>query len=299
MSTKSLTVLPKELTGLRPTGSYSFDELFRLAQVCHASGLFDDVTDAAQAMVKIVKGQEMGLPPTTAMGAFDLIRKRLFIKPWVIAALINACGYGRYRVVAQSDQACTIHFARKYPGQGWLECPPVTYTIAEAKAHGLLERSVHWKASPAHMLYQRCMGRGGARYFPELLAGLTPPQEDMPITPEQHQQNLADLFGDQERGPSPVQHTSPDERDASKEPQTAISATADTQVVSEANVGHSDAKNRGSWRDTIEELLIDTDGLQPHIPHELYEACMTAFHGTTVTDEEGEDLVATLRQWAP
>ena len=145
--------------------------------------------------MKILKGQELGLPVTASMQAFDIIRKKLFIKPATIGALINACGYGSYRVVEQTAQVCTIHFARKYPGQGWLECPPVTYTIAEARAHGLIERSPHWKASPAHMLYQRCMGRGGAMYFPELLAGLQPPQDDTQVTPEQHAQNLYDVFG--------------------------------------------------------------------------------------------------------
>lgn len=181
--------------GLLPAGSYSLEQLEHLATVCHKSGLFDDVTDAAQAFMKILKGQELGLPVTASMQAFDIIRKKLFIKPATIGALINSCGYGSYRVVEQTDHVCTIHFARKYPGQGWLDCPPVSYTITEARAHGLVERSPHWKASPAHMLYQRCMGRGGLMYFPELLAGLQPPQDNTPITAAQHIDNLHVLYG--------------------------------------------------------------------------------------------------------
>jgi len=188
-------VVHADLTGVQTSGTQTFDTLYRVAQACYASGLFEDVTDEAQAFVKILKGQEMGLPPTTAMSAFDLIRKRLFIKPWVIAAKINACGYGSYRVQEQSAERCTLLFSRRYPGQGWGECPPVTYTFAEAKAQGLVERSAHWKASPAHMLYQRCMGRGGAMYFPELLAGLEPPQDDTPLPETRHRQNIIDLFG--------------------------------------------------------------------------------------------------------
>ena len=168
-------LVPTELKGLRPAGAYTFDELYRFAQMCHASGLFEDVTDAAQAMIKIVKGQELGLPPTTAMAGFDLIKKRLFIKPWVIAAQINACGYGSYRVTVQTAEVCSILFQRKYRGEGWRDCPLVSYTWAEAKGQSLVDRSAHWKASPGHMLYQRCMGRGGAMYFPELIAGLQTP----------------------------------------------------------------------------------------------------------------------------
>lgn len=189
------TALTQVLPGMLPAGSYSLEQLEHLATVCHKSGLFEDITDAAQAFMKILKGQELGLPVTASMQAFDIIRKKLFIKPATIGALINTCGYGSYRVVEQTDQVCTMHFARKYPGQGWVDCPPVSYTIQEAKAHGLVERSPHWKASPAHMLYQRCMGRGGAMYFPELLAGLHPPPDDTPISDEQHAQNLCDLYG--------------------------------------------------------------------------------------------------------
>jgi len=188
--------LPDELTGLMAPGGYSFDELYRFAQVCHASGLFEDTTDAAQAMVKIVRGAELGLPPTTAMTAFDIIRKRLFVKPWVIAAKIQSCGYGAFRVQEQTNERCVIVFRRKAPDTGWYDCPDVTYTLEEARAHGLVERSPHWKASPAHMLFQRCMGRGGAMYFPELLAGLSVPQDDTPIAPERHTQNVIDLYGE-------------------------------------------------------------------------------------------------------
>ncbi len=186
----------RELGPMRPAGSYTFDELYRFAQMCHTSGMFSDVADAAQAMVKIVKGQEMGLPPTTAMSAFDIIQKKLFIKPWAIAALINASGYGSYRVTEQTDTQCTIGFRRKYAGEGWVDLPLVTYTIAEAQAHGLIQRSPHWKASPAHMLYQRAMGRGGARYFPELLAGIQPPPDEGRLTPDRHRDNVTALFGE-------------------------------------------------------------------------------------------------------
>jgi hypothetical protein len=197
--------VPQELQGLRPAGAYTFDELYRLAQVCHASGLFGDVKDAAQAMIKIVKGQELGFPPTTAMSAFDIISRQIFIKPWAIAAKINSCGYGSYRVQLQTTECCTIVFSRKGAGRGWEDLEPVSYTIAEAHAHGLVQRSPHWKASPANMLYQRCMGRGGAKYFPELLAGMLPPRDDTPVTSAERDSHIADLFGDVlPQGPPPT-----------------------------------------------------------------------------------------------
>jgi hypothetical protein len=180
-----------------PPGGYSFEQLYQLAEIAHASGVFTDINDAAQAMMKILRGQELGLPPMTSLSAFDLIQKRLFLKPWAIAAKINSCGYGGFRVVTHTAEECTIVFLRKYPDMGWQECPPVRYTIAEAAAHGLTGRSPHWKASPAHMLYQRALGRGGWMYFPELLAGLELAMELEPVSSAQHAQNVVDVYGDQ------------------------------------------------------------------------------------------------------
>jgi hypothetical protein len=209
-TSKAVANLPVELHGQTLMSAKSFDEQYRIAQVFHASGMFKDVTDAAQAFVKIMKGQELGFPPTTSMSAFDIIRDRLFMKPWAIAAKINACGYGSYEVVEQTEQQCIIVFRRRYPTRGWVDLEPVSYTFQEAKAHGLIERSPHWKASPAHQLYLRCMGRGGLMHFPELLAGLPPAPDDTPITAERHAQNVRDLFGE------PVQTTEPPPRETSR-----------------------------------------------------------------------------------
>lgn len=223
--TKNAAVMARQqalgdLAPMQPSGSYTFDDLYRLAQVLHASGMWEDTKDAAKAMVKILKGQEMGLPPTTAMGAFDIIQNKLFIKPVIIAAKINSCGYGSYRVTRQDAEACSILFRRKSPEVGWADCPPVTYTIQEAQAHKLVDRSAHWKANPAHMLYQRAMGRGGAMYFPELLAGLPPAVDDTPVSQEQSRVNVIALFGDQAEGDNGTAHTSPKNVTPSPDPKT-------------------------------------------------------------------------------
>jgi len=195
MPTTALTALPAELRGQATIQPYDFDRLYRFAQVCHASGLFADVQDAAQAFVKIASGAELGLAPLTAMKAIDLIKGQPFLKPWAIAGLINASGYGSYQVLEQTPTRCAIQFRRRLAAVGWTDCPMVTYTLEEAQAHGLVQRSPHWKASPAHMLYQRAMGRGGAMYFPELLAGLTASPEEPAPDPAQLADAVDALYG--------------------------------------------------------------------------------------------------------
>jgi len=195
MPTTAVTALPAELRGQATIQPYDFDRLYRFAQVCHASGLFADVQDAAQAFVKIASGAELGLAPLTAMKAIDLIKGQPFLKPWAIAGLINASGYGSYQVLEQTPTRCAIQFRRRLAAVGWTDCPMVTYTLEEAQAHGLVQRSPHWKASPAHMLYQRAMGRGGAMYFPELLAGLTAAPEEAAPDPARLADAVDALYG--------------------------------------------------------------------------------------------------------
>ena len=300
--------MPAELVGLRPAGVYTFDELYRLAQVCHASGMFKDTADAAQAMIKIVRGQEMGLPPTTAMMAFDIIKDRLFIKPWAIAAKINSCGYGTYRVIMQTPEECSIAFKRRYPVEGWVALPLISYTIAEAKAHGLVERSPHWKANPAHMLYQRAMGRGGSMYFPELLAGLEAPPDDTPIPAERHRQNIVELFGDTQGSPNDVSHA----RDAARDETLSNKATGGTggrgEQNSEAPAGQKQAHApEPSWkltlrahRDTIAQMVVSGahEEDQRAKLDDLLESIDFALSPLgTVTDTQGFNLASAVLEW--
>jgi len=274
--------MPAELVGLRPAGVYTFDELYRLAQVCHASGMFKDTADAAQAMIKIVRGQEIGLPPTTAMAAFDIIKDHLFIKPWAIAAKINSCGYGTYRVILQTPEECRIAFTRRYPVEGWVALPLIGYTIAEARAHGLVDRSPHWKANPAHMLYQRAMGRGGVMYFPELLAGLEAPPDDTPIPAERHRQNIVELFGDTQGSPPqalPPEPSSPPQA-LPPEPSWKLTLRAHRDTIAQMAVAGIYTEDQ---RATLDDLLESIDfALSPL--------------GTT-TDTQGFNLASAVLEW--
>lgn len=272
--TKNAAVMARQqalgdLAPMRPASNYTFDELYRLGQVLHASGLYEDVKDAAQATVKILKGQELGIPPTSAMSAFDIIQKKLFIKPWAIAAKINSCGYGFYRITRQDADACHILFTRKYPGMGWVECGTVTYTIQEAQAHGLTSRSAHWKTNPAHMLYQRAMGRGGAMYFPELLAGLDVPQDTTPVTHVQAQSNVRTLFGDQPEGDN---------------------GTAYTPVKNVTPSGKSET-TPSDWRTRVEELASYAKGA-------FGQQVWAALEDADYPEDQGEALAMQLADLA-
>ena len=189
--------------------------------------------------------------------------------------------------------------------------PPVSYSIAEARGYGLVDRSPHWKTSPAHMLYQRAMGRGGAMYFPELLAGLESPPDDTDIPPERHLKNITDLFDNDPSASTPTngspvlnletgefrdaQNTPEKPREGGKAVPTTPRSTAGTQGGAS---GLQDGKNTiAPWRTTIEARLIDSDALRGVIPPAFYTQCLAAFERPTFSDQAGGELVAQLEEW--
>lgn len=169
-----------------------------MAEAFVKSGLFSDVKDSAQALVKIVKGQEMGLQPMASMQAFDIIKGQIFVSGKACAALVNTCPYAEYRLLDSTPEACTVAFAKR-TREGWVDLEAVTYTFAMAKARGLTERSPEWKTDPENMLFWRCMTRGVRRYFSELTMGLSVSIAQEPVDDSAAKANIADLFGDDRR----------------------------------------------------------------------------------------------------
>lgn len=172
----------------------AFEETQSMAEAFHRSGLFSDVSDQFQAMVKIQKGRELGMQPMASMEAFHIIQKRLFLSAQATAALVRGCGYADYVPVETTAKKAAILF-KKRTREGWIDLPVVEYTIDIAQARGLTQKSPEWKTDPGNMLFWRCMTRGVRRYFPELTMGI-PFQEDLPpVTQEQFDDNVDALYG--------------------------------------------------------------------------------------------------------
>jgi len=186
--------------------SIALQDQMTLADAFVKSGLFKDISDSAQALVKIVKGQELGLQPMASMDAFYIIKGELMMASQCCAALVNACSYASYTPISHDEKHCTIRF-QKLTREGWVNFPDVTYTIEIAIARGVMEKgkardgreydkSPEWKADPKNMLYWRAMQRGVRYYFPELMAGLTADIGYPAVTDDKFNEIKADLFGD-------------------------------------------------------------------------------------------------------
>ena len=141
-------------------------EVMPIAEVMMKSGFFKDTKDVAQAAVKIIAGQELGIGPVAALRGIDIVEGQTSIRAHLAAALIRKSGRYDYVVDENTDEACTITYYNK----GGNKLGTARFTIAQAKKAGLAGRKV-WQQYPSDMLYNRAMSRGARIYCPDIFLG--------------------------------------------------------------------------------------------------------------------------------
>ena len=143
----------------------SYDDAERAAAAMAASGYFQDARQTAQAIVKILAGQEMGFGPFASMTGIAIIQGRPAIGANLIAAAIKRSGRYDYRIVRLDDKGCEIVFFDR--GR---ECGHSVFTEIDAKAAGLLDKD-NWRKYRRNMYFARCISNGARWYTPDIFGG--------------------------------------------------------------------------------------------------------------------------------
>lgn len=143
-----------------------------LGDVMHKSGMFPDTKDAAQAVVKILAGQEYGLGPVAAMSGIHVIDKKPVPGATVLAGCVKRSQRYDYFIKRLDEQECSLVFVdrsvkatteigdRTVPG---LLLGESTFTTEDAKRAGLLGRT-NWQKYPRNMRFARALSNG-VRWF--------------------------------------------------------------------------------------------------------------------------------------
>lgn len=147
-------------------------EIMSIGKAFADSGMFPDTKQAAQAIVKIQAGQEIGIPPFAAMTGIHIILGKPTIGAGIIAAKIKASGKYDYKVIEQSNEKCSIDFY-----QGKEKIGNSTFTIEEAKKAG----TKNLDKFPKNMLFARAISNGVKWFTPDVFMGpvYTPEDFDM------------------------------------------------------------------------------------------------------------------------
>ena len=152
MSDKALTVQ----TGL---------DLRSLGEVLASSGFFADTRDAAQAIVKVLAGHELGFGPVASMTGVNIIKGKVALSANLMGAAVKRSGRYNYRVVTLTDAECAIEFyeSGKIIGRS-------AFTIQDAQRAGLTGGD-NWRKFPRNMLFARALSNGVKWYCPDVTGG--------------------------------------------------------------------------------------------------------------------------------
>lgn len=145
--------------------SLALRDHMQLGDVFYKSGLFADLKSAAQAIVKIQAGAELGIPPFASMSGISIIQGKPAIGAGLIAGLIKASTKYNYKIKRHDDEACVIEF---YEGGELIG--ESAFTMEDAKQAGLVGRPI-WRSYPRNMLFSRAMSNGARWYAPDLFTG--------------------------------------------------------------------------------------------------------------------------------
>jgi len=151
-------IVPTTQTGI----IHSMDDAMKAANAMAASGFFQDARQAAQAVVKILAGQELGVGPFTSMTGVYIIQGRPALSANIMAAAVKRSGRYNFRVIELTDTRCEIAFFEN--GQ---ECGRSTFTADEARKAGTKNMDKY----PRNMLYARAISNGVRWFCPDVLGG--------------------------------------------------------------------------------------------------------------------------------
>jgi hypothetical protein len=172
--TQAVEAAPAEATQIirRQPKALSQRDPAQIAKAFAESGYWPDVKSAAQAVVKIVAGEELGLGPMAAMEGLTFIKGKLGFRGNLIATLVRQHETYRYKVVERTDENCKLEI---WDGEDWNE---VEFTLKDAARAQLVKDDSGWKKYPRAMCFNRALTEGVRAYIPDVTAGTPAYTED-------------------------------------------------------------------------------------------------------------------------
>lgn len=148
-------------------GDMNLADVMTLGQVLSESGYFQDARQAAQAVVKILAGREMGFGPIASMTGIYIVQGRPTLGADLLAKAVKRSGRYDYRVLVLDETQCQLRFFER-DGDGWRELGLSTFTLADARQAG----TKNLDKFPRNMLFARAMSNGVKWFCPDAI-GLT------------------------------------------------------------------------------------------------------------------------------
>lgn len=140
-------------------------DIATLGDILAKSGYFQDTRDAAQAIVKVLAGQELGFGPVASMTGVYIVKGKVSLSANLMGAAVKRSGRYNYRVLELTDEAAEIEFFEDGKGIGRSR-----FTLQDAQKAGL-NGSDNWRKYPRNMLFARALSNGVKWYCPDVTGG--------------------------------------------------------------------------------------------------------------------------------
>ena len=150
----------------------TLEETARFAEVVVRSGMFPSVRDAAQAIVKIALGRELGLGPGQSLRGIHLVQGKPELDYTVVGALIRRSGRYDYQVREHTAKRAVIAFTDgcRVSGGSPAVLGEASFSVEDAERRGLT-RNPNWRTMPEVMVFARALTAGARMYCPDVFGG--------------------------------------------------------------------------------------------------------------------------------
>jgi hypothetical protein len=171
----------RDVAAYRPAAAMDDEDIarsWRLAKSLALSGMYKGANNAEltgeQAFAKILIGRDLGISATQSLMVLDLVKGNIQVRGKQLLAWVRASQAYDYEIIERTPEQGTIRFfaISKRTGEWAALQPDITFTLAEARAAGLVKDGSAWKNWPANMCLWRCASIGVNLHCPDLLGGI-------------------------------------------------------------------------------------------------------------------------------
>jgi hypothetical protein len=230
-------------------------EAWELAHAISQSELYSGFKNPSAAFIVIIRGMEMGLTPTVALGGMHVIKGKPSMSADLMTAVVLKSGLCDYfELIESSDKIATYETLRK----GARNPVKMSFTIEEAKKAELLGKD-NWKFFAPAMLRARCSSALSRAVYPDVISGVYTPEELSDAKSKNPDEHVIDIAYEQAQElPKPQQRES---GVASPNAETITPTVADyegkpyAQIILDIQsiLLKMDKPTRELWRDEIQK----------------------------------------------
>lgn len=175
----------------RPIPLGTLEEIVKFAEITYKAGIFPDIKNAQQAVVKIMLGRELGFGPLASMRGIMFDRRgAITLSSNIQAAAVQRAGF-TWKLHKLDESACEMEFFDTHGKSIGVS----SLTMQQARAAKMDQQwddekagwkpKATWQSYPRNMLFARCMSNGVKWFLPAVTNGVTvyDPDELTPIDP--------------------------------------------------------------------------------------------------------------------